>query len=67
MSRAGNAANVFTNCLLCGCPDGKINAEKCNHCGFDADEDARRKELPIVRGEDGLHRKHVGVPEVKEQ
>jgi len=33
---------------------------KCRDCGWWPAEIARRKQLPLVQGPDGLYRKHVG-------
>ena len=33
----------------------------CETCGWEEAERARRKALPLVRDEDGLRRKHVGI------
>ena len=52
----------YPNCLRGGCADGHVSKSNCQYCGFDVDEDERRKALPLVKGEDGLYRKNVYVP-----
>ena len=40
----------------------EAGVQDCSKCGWDADEFARRRALPLVRGEDGRRRKHTGNP-----
>lgn len=53
------------NCLRGGCArwwgarKAGLNYTECERCGFDKDEDARRKQLPLVYGKDGLQRKII--------
>lgn len=37
------------------------DAAICMHCGSNPDEYERRRALPLVKDEDGLRRKHIGV------
>ena len=50
---------AIEGCLQGGCGhySGVAN---CRHCGFWKAEHARRLTLPMVKGPDGLWRKHVG-------
>lgn len=34
--------------------------EVCTHCGWQPEERARRKALPLTEDENGVRRKHVG-------
>lgn len=47
-------------CVMGGCKEGKTTRQ-CRHCGFELQEEKRRKALPLIKGEDGLLRKHVGI------
>ena len=47
-------------CVMGGCKEAKTNQAGCRRCGFEIQEEKRRKALPLIRGEDGLFRKHVG-------
>ena len=47
-------------CLAGSCT-AFTNMEDCKRCGFNRDEDARRKTIPLTMGPDGLRRKYVGV------
>ena len=40
----------------------EAGTQDCSKCGWDADELARRRALPLVKGEDGRWRKHTGNP-----
>ncbi len=35
--------------------------EACTHCGWQPEERARRKALPLTEDENGVWRKHVGT------
>lgn len=35
--------------------------EACTHCGWQPEERARRKALPLTEDENGIRRKHVGM------
>lgn len=48
-------------CTMNGCGFGKGNMPRCLRCGFEEKEAERRKALPLIKGEDGLMRKHVGI------
>lgn len=37
--------------------------EACTHCGWQPEERARRKALPLTEDENGIRRKHVGMEE----
>lgn len=43
------------NCLLGGCD----TIGKCSRCGFDREENERRKKIQLVRGNDGIRRKII--------
>lgn len=45
-------------------PNGCLNVicwdhRGCDRCGFNVDEDARRKQIPLTLCSDGLHRKLI--------
>ncbi len=44
-------------CILHGCHTGA--GPWCNRCGFNRQEDERRRQLPLVMGDDGILRKYV--------
>lgn len=48
---------------LCGTCYSMTN---CERCGWNADEAARRKLLPLIEREDGLRRKIIPSKQVKE-
>lgn len=48
-------------CTMNGCGFGKGNMPRCRRCGFEEKEAERRMVLPLIKGEDGLMRKHVGI------
>lgn len=54
------------DCLRGGCERWfsavklKRNLEECERCGFNKEEDARRKALPLVMGSNGL--RHIVIP-----
>lgn len=54
--------NPKNYCIYGGCSSG--GGPWCNRCGFNRYEDERRRNLPLVKGEDGISRKYVGVYEV---
>lgn len=41
------------------CPWSRLAPEFCRRCGWNTDEQARRKALPLVRGADGLYHKDI--------
>lgn len=45
-------------CIQYGCRNGA--GPWCCQCGFNRQEDERRRQLPLVKGADGILRKHVG-------
>lgn len=48
-------------CVMGGCKAANANQTVCRRCGFERQEEKRRKALPLIKGEDGLMRKHVGI------
>lgn len=55
-----------SNCLIGGCAqwfvhnkDGKKHRCYVEGCGFDEEEDARRKKIPLSEGAYGIRRKHI--------
>ena len=54
-----NDALMVMKCLQGGCSHHN-DFKSCPRCGFNRDEDKRRKKLPMIKGEDGLLRKYVG-------
>lgn len=47
-------------CILKGCITGA--GPWCTTCGWNTRDDDRRKRIPLVTDENGISRKHVGVP-----
>ena len=50
---------AMEGCLQGGCGHFQ-GVASCKTCGFWKTEHARRLKLPMVKGRDGLRRKHVG-------
>lgn len=50
---------AIQGCLQGGCAQFQ-DLTTCKTCGFWKEEDARRKELPMIKGQDGLRREYVG-------
>ena len=52
-------------CIKLGCEDWELRLLRgeacpdCDTCGFNAAEAERRKQIPLVLGEDGLLRKYI--------
>ena len=40
----------------------EAGVQDCSKCGWDADEFARRRALPLIKGEDGRRRRYTGNP-----
>lgn len=57
----------FPNCLRFtdGCDLGKTSRKNCATCGWDKDEDERRKAIPLTLGPKGLHRKVIHRPDTE--
>lgn len=55
---------IVPDCLAGSC-SAYTNREDCKVCGFNKYENARRKKLPMVMGEDGKRRKYVGSREAR--
>lgn len=47
------------NCVKGGCARVSSDGQECKHCGFDAEELARRRALPLVELPNGLLGKNV--------
>lgn len=43
------------------CPMRYAGGETCRRCGWQQEELERRKGLPLVKDENGIRRKHVGM------
>lgn len=55
-------------CAQGGCDWKLLHPERsCAGCGFLASERVRRRELPLVQGEDGLRRMQVGLAQEPEE
>lgn len=63
-------AKVIPGCTLRpqgnNCQRARLAPLFCARCGWEEDEAARRQTLPIVKDEDKLRRKHVGVSNTRE-
>ena len=62
--------NESSPSMPCGLPKGatdcpwmKLAPEFCGKCGWNPEEQARRKALPLVKGEDGLYHKDISTEE----
>ena len=56
----GTEERARGNCLKGGCAYVSPNGAECRHCGFDAGEFKRRRELPLEELPNGLRGKRVG-------
>lgn len=62
MGENKNASMRLEYCIIGRCMHGE--GPWCNRCGFNQYEDERRKQLPLIEGEDGISRKYVGIKDV---
>lgn len=62
----GSSSEEFAreNCVKGGCARVSSNGQECKHCGFDAGEFKRRRELPLEELPNGLRGKRVGREKV---
>lgn len=56
----GTEERARGNCLKGGCAFVSPNGAECRHCGFDAGEFKRRRDLPLEELPNGLRGKRVG-------
>lgn len=67
MKKQQEKAPLFPNCLRSedGCGRGHANRASCATCGWDKDEDERRKAIPLTLGPKGLHQKVINRPDAE--
>ncbi len=65
MKKEQEKTPLYPNCLRSENGCGRANREKCATCGWDKDEDERRKAIPLTLGTKGLRRKVIHRPDAE--
>lgn len=60
IDQARENAEIIMRCMMGGC-DQYRSVRSCAHCGFNMEENERRKKSPLVQGPDGLWGRYVGI------